>query len=300
MPKIIVSLADSEEQSNVCAALRLKRYDVAAMDPVTPEDNPKSVSEKLLEEKAAVVVMDYLIDDAASVKMLQAATDNARLPRFVFILPEGVSQSHVLMAVNEGAAALLERPVNVEALVNYVGRAISGPSRLRYEADRENAAAQEFADMEREAKSMKTQLSSNRKLISYLLGTPIGNQHRTAMIVSDSAYQRDQLKKLLEDNGFSVSLAQNPEEGLQVALEEKPRVVISDLEMEGKNGIEFCHDLKIVHKYMPCFFVICTANSEKLGTVMAPGNGVDGCVMKPSNESGNQELIATAAMGLLL
>ena len=300
MPKIIVSLADPEEQESVCAALRLKKYDVAAMDPVTPEDNPRSVSEKLLEQKAAVAVMDYLVDDAASVKILQAATDSARLPRFIFILPEGVPQAHILMAVNEGAAALLEHPVNTEALANYVGRAISGPSRLRYEADRESSTAQELADMEREAKTLKTQLVSNRKLIAFLLGTPIASQHRTAMIVSDSAYQRDHLKKLLEDHGFHVSLAQNPEEGLQVALDEKPRIVISDLEMEGKNGVEFCHDLKIVHKFMPCFFVICTANSEKVDAVMAPGNGVDGCVIKPSNESGNQDLIATAAMGLLL
>ncbi len=51
---------------------------------------------------------------------------------------------------------------------------------------------------------------------------------------------------------------------------------------------------------MPCFFVICTANIEKVDTIMAPGNGVDGCVPKPSDERAIQELVATAAMGLLL
>ena len=300
MPRIIVSLADAEEQENIAGALRLKGHTVSAMPPATPEDNPKKLAERYGAEKAQVVVVDYLAEDAASVKMLQAATDNARTPRFIFVLPEGVPVSHILMAVNEGAAAIMEKPVNTEALANYIDRALAGPARFRHEIDHENKMAAEYEDMEKEAKSMKMQLASNRKLISFIMSTPISAQHRTAMVVSDSAYQRDSLKKLLEDHGFQVSLAKNPEEGIAVALDDKPRVVISDLEMEGKNGVEFCHDLKINHKYMPCFFVICTANSEKIDTIMAPGNGVDGCVMKPSSESAYQDLIATAAMGLLL
>ena len=300
MPKIIVSLADPEEQETVAAALRLKRYDVIALPPMTAESKTKAVLAQILESKASVAVMDYIADDAASVKLLQSSMDSARLPRFIFIVPDDLPSSHALMAVNEGAAALLEHPVNTEALANYVERAISGPARFRYELDKESTVAQELVTMESEAKAMQIRLASDRKLISFLMSTPISSQHRTAMIVSDSAYQRDNLRKLLEDHGFQVSLAQNPEEGLELALQERPRIVISDLEMEGKNGIEFCHDLKIAHKYMPCFFIICTANTEKVDTIMAPGNGVDGCVPKPSDERANQELIATAALGLLL
>lgn len=300
MPKIIVCLTDPREQEEVCSDLRLKKHNVSVLTPEDGGGTPKSMAAKLVEEKADVAIMDYVVEDARSVKMLQAATDHASLPRFIFVLPEGVPVSHILMAVNEGAAALVERPVNLDALSNYVERAISGPSRFRHEKDKEDSLAADYASMEREAKGMKMQMASYRKLVSFLMSTPIASQHRNALVVSDSNYQRDSLKKLLEDHGFHVDLAKNPEEGLEVALAEKPRIVISDLEMEGKNGIEFCHDLKINHKFMPCFFVICTANSEKIDKVMAPGNGVDGCVIKPSSESGNQELIATAAMGLLL
>ncbi len=300
MTKIIVSLADPEEQEAVAAALRLKRHDIVALPPMDAVEGPKSFLAQLLDAKASVAVIDYLLDDAASVKLLQASTDLARYPRFIFIVPGDLPSSHALMAVNEGASALVSRPVNTEALLNYVERALSGPARFRYEVDKESAAAQQLAAMDHEAKAMQMRLASDRKLVSFLLSTPISNQHRTAMIVSDSAYQRDNLKKLLEDHGFQVFLAQHPAEGLDVALQEHPRIVISDLEMEGKNGIEFCHDLKITHKFMPCFFVICTANIEKVDMIMAPGNGVDGCVPKPSDERAIQELIATAAMGLLL
>ncbi len=300
MPNILVSLANEEDRENVCAALRLKRRKVSLRPPFTPEDNPKAIASEMINAKAQVAIMDYLAEDAASVKMLQAATDYARTPRFIFILPENVPTSHILMAVNEGAAAIMERPVNVESLANYVERALSGPARFRHELDQENSRAEEYAEMERDLKTTRMQMASTRKLIAYLMSTPLSSQHRVAMVVSDSAYQRDYLKKLLEEHGYLVHPAMNPEEGMQVALAENPRIIISDLEMEGKNGIEFCHDLKIVHKFMPCFFVICTANSEKVDTVMAPGNGVDACVIKPSSESDNQELIATASMGLLL
>ncbi len=300
MAKIIVGLADPGMRDEVCSGLRLKRYDVAVHVPEGEAETPKELAARLIAEQADVAILDYIVEDAESVKMLQASTDHADLPRFIFVLPEGAPVSHILMAVNEGASALIEQPLNIESLVNYVGRAISGPSRFRYERDKGETLAADFAVMERDAKILATQIASNRKLISFLMSTPLASQHRTAMLVSDSAYQRDSLKKLFEDHGFHVFLAHNPEEGTAVALEEKPRIVISDLEMEGKNGIEFCHDLKINHKFMPCFFVICTANREKIDKVMAPGNGVDGCVLKPSTESDNQELIATAAMGLLL
>jgi twitching motility two-component system response regulator PilH len=300
MPKIIVSLSNAEEQEAVAAALRLKRYDIVALPPMTADDSPKDVLAGIVTAKASVAVMDYVEADALSVKLLQASTDIAHYPRFIFVVPDGLATAHALMAVNEGASALIACPVNTEALANYVERALYGPARFRHEIAADSAVSQELGEMEQEAKAMQTRLASDRKLISYLMSTPVANQHRTAMVVSDSAYQRDNLKKLLEDHGFQVSLAQNPAEGLETALSERPRVVISDLEMEGKNGIEFCRDLKIDHKYMPCFFIVCTANTEKIDLVMAPGNGVDACVPKPADEPASHALVATAAMGLLL
>lgn len=300
MAKIIVSLADGREQENICGELRLKKHAVSVLERPKGAIGPKALAEAVVAARADIAVLDYVLDDAASVKMLQAATDQPHAPRFIFVLPGGTPVSHILMAVNEGAAALLEQPVNAEALTNYVERAMSGPARFRRDAGGEARAAEETVLMERETKAMRTQLTAARKLIAFLMSTPSANQPRSALIVSDSAYQRDSLRKILEDHGFHVSLAANPEEGLAKALEEKPRVVISDLEMEGKNGVEFCRDLKIIHKLVPCHFIICTANSEKCDAVMAPGNGVDACVLKPANENGNIELVASAAMGLLL
>ncbi len=300
MAKIVVSLADAGESERICSDLRLRRHSVSALGPISPMDNPKKSAEALAAARAEVAILDYLPDDAASVKLLQAATDMGRAPRVIFVLPGGVPVAHILMAVNEGAAAIVENPANLEALANYVERAANGPARFRHEIGRGQSCDAEVPEAERELKAMRTKLAAKRKLVSFLMATPVASQHRSALVVSDSAYQRDYLRKLLEDHGFHVIQAANPGEGLARALEEKPRVVVSDLEMEGKNGIEFCRDLKIDHKFTPCYFVICTANSEKADSVMAPGNGVDACVLKPSNENGNLEFISSVAMGLLL
>ncbi len=225
MAKIIVGLADPQMREDVCSGLRLKRYDVSVHDPAAEDGTPKGMAAGLIAQKADVAILDYVVEDAASVKMLQASTDHADLPRFIFVLPEGAPVSHILMAVNEGASALVERPVNIEMLSNYVARALSGPSRFRHEKDREDTLAADLAVMERDAKVLATQIASNRKLISFLMSTPLASQHRAALLVSDSSYQRESLKTLLENHGFHVFLAHNPEEGTPVALEEKPRIV---------------------------------------------------------------------------
>ena len=300
MTKIAVSLAAPGESEDICSDLRLRRYNVTVLDPIRPEDYPKKAVEAVINSKAEVAVIDYIPEDGASVKLLQAVTDYARTPRFIFILAEEVPAAHILMAVNEGASAILQRPVNLESLANYVERAISGPSRFRHEIGRDNGATAAVVEIERELKDMRFHLASVRKLISYLMSTPLADQRRNVMVVSDSAYQRDYFRKILQDHGFNVIQASNPNEGLAKALEERPRVIISDLEMEGKNGVEFCRDLKIENKFVPCYFIICTANSEKMNSVKQPGNGVDVCIIKPSNESANLELISYAAMGLLL
>ncbi|MDR1519693.1 MAG: response regulator [Planctomycetota bacterium] len=301
MADILVGLADEAERERVTADLRGRGHDVSLIPPVAVADNPKNAAEAVLRAKAAVAVLDYLANDAASVKLLQNATERDDAPGFIFILPGAApTMAHLLMAVNEGASAILEKPVNLELLANYVERAAAGPSRFRREAALNNIDPADLARLEKELNYLRTKLKANCKLISYLLSTPVASQRRTALVVSDSIYQRDSLRRLLEEHGFSVELAGNPEEGVAIAMEKRPRVVISDLEMAGRNGVEFCRDLKITHKLIPCHFVICTANSDNFDKIMAPGNGVDACIPKPANEIGSQILMAGAAMGLLL
>jgi YesN/AraC family two-component response regulator len=64
------------------------------------------------------------------------------------------------------------------------------------------------------------------------------------LIIDDEPSVRKTLKKLLEKNNYQVIEAQNGDIGIKVCLECKPDLVITDLIMPKKEGIETIRELK--------------------------------------------------------
>lgn len=56
------------------------------------------------------------------------------------------------------------------------------------------------------------------------------------LIVEDSAMQAKRLKRLLEEQGYSVLVAHDGEEGLAMALEHVPTLIVSDIIMPKMDG----------------------------------------------------------------
>jgi len=67
---------------------------------------------------------------------------------------------------------------------------------------------------------------------------------RTVLVVDDNRIFRTFLKDALTRRGFTVHEAGNGEEGLRVALEKRPWLVLTDVAMPGVDGIEFCRRLR--------------------------------------------------------
>ncbi len=63
------------------------------------------------------------------------------------------------------------------------------------------------------------------------------------LVVDDEPLQRDILKTILDDEGYETYTASSGEEGLKIMKEIKPDVVLTDLKMEGMDGIEFIESL---------------------------------------------------------
>jgi response regulator RpfG family c-di-GMP phosphodiesterase len=72
---------------------------------------------------------------------------------------------------------------------------------------------------------------------------PMMNAHRI-LIVDDSAVFRTSMKKILGSMNAEIILAENGQEGLNLALREKFDIVVSDIDMPKINGIELCRSLK--------------------------------------------------------
>lgn len=302
MARILLNLRDEEMLQGVREALSATRHEVISLKTAAgTEENPDKLAAAIMGQSPDVVVIDFRPEDAASVKLMQTVTDLSNRPEFIFVeTEEGAGREEVMMALNEGGRAFLPRDFQVSALLNYVERAVSGPGRLRLRVlanyGQEGAANQ----LEEQLGVLRTHSTGYQKLISYLLSTQFSAQARKVLVVSDSPYQLELLKKILDEHNFQTFSASNPADGLNLALSEKPRIIVSDLELEGQTGVEFCQAVKLTHKLIPCYFVICTANQDKIGKVMTPGNGVDDCLVKPSGPSDTINFISRVALGLLV
>ncbi len=301
MAKVLVSLGDEQIRGTVVAALAETRHEAVVIETLDPAGGLMAVADKIMAEKTEVIVIDYWADDAASVKLMQAVTDLAQRPDFIFIEKAGekAEREQVLMALNEGAHAFLPHDFSSSALISYVERAISGPGRLRYSGGPQNGELA-LARLEEALGELRVRTSSFQKLVDYLLATPMTAQNRKVLLVFDSPYQLELLKKFLEEHNFITIAASNPADGLAAALAERPRIVVSNLEFDGQTGIEFCQTLKFANKFVPCYFIICTSNKNKIAKVMVPGNGVDDCIIKPSGQSDQIDFVSRVALGLLV
>src|SRR3989304_270651 len=64
------------------------------------------------------------------------------------------------------------------------------------------------------------------------------------LIAEDSATQAEQLKHLLEEGGYTATVASNGKQALVMARKRKPAVLISDIVMPEMDGYTLCKEIK--------------------------------------------------------
>lgn len=72
----------------------------------------------------------------------------------------------------------------------------------------------------------------------------MGNSQATILVIDDQPGIRRLLTEVLQDEGYNVLTAANGYEGIQVALEANPKVILMDMKMPGMDGIEALKELK--------------------------------------------------------
>jgi CheY-like chemotaxis protein len=262
--------------------------------------------ETIVSAAPELAVMDYLPTDSFSVKVMQQCRGRGDFIKFIFLVRLEVGLDHLVLAVNEGAGALLTIPIREEALLNYVNRALT--QRKAEKAQEEQLARCEqlmakerngAAEQSAELSQLKRSQSLNHRLINHLLATTTARKKPKVLLVSDSTYQLDLFRKHLEDLNFQVATAADGAQGLEKARQEHPRIIVSDLEMPGLNGIELCLAVKNDETMGPNHFIICTANEGRIREVLKPENKVDDCLVKPGKGDEFQAFTARVALGLL-
>lgn len=105
---------------------------------------------------------------------------------------------------------------------------------------------------------------------------------RKVLLIDDDASFRELLHPLIESGGWQVFQAANGEEGLKMALEHQPDVVLCDLLMPQTNGFQFCRALSSRRALLPKTRIIITSGSGyEIDRINALESGADDFLRKP-------------------
>src|SRR5712671_4004628 len=101
------------------------------------------------------------------------------------------------------------------------------------------------------------------------------------LVVDDEADLVSVLRIGLEVEGFEVIEASDGEEGLRMARECKPALVLLDLMLPRLDGYKVCRSLKFDERYRATPILILSARSGEQDRRLAHDMGADGFITKP-------------------
>jgi twitching motility two-component system response regulator PilH len=104
------------------------------------------------------------------------------------------------------------------------------------------------------------------------------------LIVDDSPTETFTLKSMLEAKGFEVLEAENGADGVALAREELPDVVLMDIVMPGLNGFQATRQLTKDTKTAHIPVIIVTTKDQETDKVWGQRQGAKGYLVKPVTE----------------
>ena len=111
-------------------------------------------------------------------------------------------------------------------------------------------------------------------------------EQRRVLVVDDHEDIRSLVRDYLQANNFLVEVAVNGPEAVEMAARAKPDLMILDLTLPGRDGLDVCRE---VRKSSAMPILILSARGEDLDKILALELGADDYLTKPFNP---RELVA--------
>ena len=107
------------------------------------------------------------------------------------------------------------------------------------------------------------------------------SQQYSILIIDDEPTGRLLMATILQNAGYNVFEEENPEKGIEKAIEIKPDLIISDVSMPEMSGFEFVDYLRNQEEtfHVPIMFV--TGLTNRFGILKALRIGADDYIIKP-------------------
>lgn len=116
------------------------------------------------------------------------------------------------------------------------------------------------------------------------------------LVVDDSQAEVDKISAILKENGYDVVSATSGEEGVAVAKQIKPDVVLMDIVMPGVNGFQATRQIKKDSTTGDIPVVIVTSKKQETDRIWGERQGAAAYLVKPVEEKNLLKTIADVLM----
>ena len=106
----------------------------------------------------------------------------------------------------------------------------------------------------------------------------MATEHAQALVIEDSPEITLLVRGLLEKEGYSVVATPRGVQGLEWARSRKPELVILDLSLPDRDGVEVCRELR---SFSDAYVVMVTARDDEVDKIVGLTVGADDYVTKP-------------------
>src|SRR5690606_18185308 len=111
------------------------------------------------------------------------------------------------------------------------------------------------------------------------------NANQKILVVDDERDIVDLISYSLTKEGYQVYQAHNGKEGIEVAKQVNPDLIILDVMMPEMDGIEACRLMRSMPEFKQTFMVFLTARSEEYSEIAGFNVGADDYIAKPIKRS---------------
>ncbi|WP_195999711.1 response regulator transcription factor [Clostridium sp. 1001271B_151109_B4] len=101
------------------------------------------------------------------------------------------------------------------------------------------------------------------------------------LVVDDEEHILELISFNLTNNGYKIIKANNGIDAVKLAIEEKPKLILLDLMIPGKDGYDVCREVRGNSEIRNTPIIMLTAKSEELDKILGLELGADDYITKP-------------------
>jgi len=109
----------------------------------------------------------------------------------------------------------------------------------------------------------------------------VGGQKGTILVVDDSPTELHIFKKILEKQGYDILFAKDGQEGLELAIQKHPDLILMDVVMPVLNGFQATRKLKNNEKTADIPVIMVTTKDQKTDMNWGMRQGANEYLVKP-------------------